>query len=239
MTTPPTTAMRIASASHDRQRRRSSARKISPSASTPPWPPPAGTRDGRGRRVASPDPPTSVDRRRIDFARPCVTLGSPTGQATDGALSLSRVAPPHQPGDIPSTMGPAGGMAERTNAQLLKSCEVQASVGSNPSPSAQRRPRVPLSNPPGRERDRDLYCSRSTTGMMVGGALKLMPNSSSIGTRYPRNASNASDSPRCRTPEVCLLPPTPSAASWHLPGHPPPPGVCVLRRAGPRSCSPW
>jgi hypothetical protein len=29
-----------------------------------------------------------------------------------------------------------GGMAERTNAQLLKSCEVQASVGSNPTPSA-------------------------------------------------------------------------------------------------------
>ncbi len=28
-------------------------------------------------------------------------------------------------------------MAERTNAQLLKSCEVQASVGSNPTPSAQ------------------------------------------------------------------------------------------------------
>ena len=27
-------------------------------------------------------------------------------------------------------------MAERTNAQLLKSCEVQASVGSNPTPSA-------------------------------------------------------------------------------------------------------
>ena len=30
----------------------------------------------------------------------------------------------------------SGGMAERTNAQLLKSCEAQASVGSNPTPSA-------------------------------------------------------------------------------------------------------
>ncbi len=29
-----------------------------------------------------------------------------------------------------------GGMAERTNARLLKSREVQASVGSNPTPSA-------------------------------------------------------------------------------------------------------
>ena len=42
----------------------------------------------------------------------------------------------HCPGDIRPTMGPAGGMAEWTNAQLLKSCEVQASVGSNPTPSA-------------------------------------------------------------------------------------------------------
>jgi hypothetical protein len=30
-------------------------------------------------------------------------------------------------------------MAERTNARLLKSREVQASVGSNPTPSAERR----------------------------------------------------------------------------------------------------
>ncbi len=30
----------------------------------------------------------------------------------------------------------AGGMAERTNARLLKSREVRASVGSNPTPSA-------------------------------------------------------------------------------------------------------
>jgi hypothetical protein len=40
-------------------------------------------------------------------------------------------------------------MAERTNAQLLKSCEVQASVGSNPTPSA----------PVGRDHyERGLWC---------------------------------------------------------------------------------
>ncbi len=32
-----------------------------------------------------------------------------------------------------------GGMAERTNARFLKSREVQASVGSNPTPSADTR----------------------------------------------------------------------------------------------------
>jgi len=41
-------------------------------------------------------------------------------------------------------------------------------------------------------RDPGLYWTRSTTGMMAGGALNLMPNSSRIGTRYPRNVSNAS-----------------------------------------------
>jgi hypothetical protein len=40
-------------------------------------------------------------------------------------------------------------MAERTNAQLLKSCEVQASVGSNPTPSAVvERSTLPLVNTP-------------------------------------------------------------------------------------------
>ena len=39
---------------------------------------------------------------------------------------------------------------------------------------------------------RDSYWTRSTTGMMAGGALSLIPNSSRMGTRYPRNASNAS-----------------------------------------------
>ena len=45
-----------------------------------------------------------------------------------------------------------GGMAERTNAQLLKSCEVQASVGSNPTPSAHRHEKK---STPRRSRHRD------------------------------------------------------------------------------------
>jgi hypothetical protein len=37
-------------------------------------------------------------------------------------------------------------MAERTNARLLKSREVQASVGSNPTPSAGQGP-IPVDTP--------------------------------------------------------------------------------------------
>ena len=59
----------------------------------------------------------------------------PRERLTDGARSrVLRVAPGRRlPWPAP------GGMAERTNARLLKSREVQASGGSNPPPSAQIR----------------------------------------------------------------------------------------------------
>ena len=43
------------------------------------------------------------------------------------------------PGHSATTLTESGGMAERTNARLLKSREVQASGGSNPPPSASQR----------------------------------------------------------------------------------------------------
>ena len=80
-------------------------------------------------------------------------VGAPAqGGARPGHAWTDRVAGPgtrarsagrwgagsREPGSGPLTCS-SGGMAERTNAQLLKSCEVQASVGSNPTPSAHER----------------------------------------------------------------------------------------------------
>ena len=74
--------------------------------------------DAAGRHLGLPRPQACVHRR----ARHRRRVGR---MVTAGPLAR------------PSrSIAPPGGMAERTNAQLLKSCEVQASVGSNPTPSA-------------------------------------------------------------------------------------------------------
>ena len=92
-----------------------------------------------------------------------------SGSAGQGALDLAERPTP-------------GGMAERTNAQLLKSCEVQASVGSNPTPSALCRSWRKTIRPSGGLRH--AYALKSTPTVVDG--VSVRSGARPVGQRYRR-----------------------------------------------------
>ena len=94
---------------------------------------PGGQRSGAAQRGHGlPRTPAGIPRR-AGCRRRAGGVGHGIGACT-ATVRFGPLRPWHQV--LPPTIGRPGGMAERTNAQLLKSCEAQASVGSNPTPSA-------------------------------------------------------------------------------------------------------
>ena len=105
---------------------------------TPAWP--MSSSSGPIRRPVR-QPTSSVVRRRLRGRRP--THGSMPFGRRSGRTTARRARPASRAVALSRHWDPCrlplqalGGMAERTNARLLKSREVQASVGSNPTPSA-------------------------------------------------------------------------------------------------------
>ncbi len=88
-----------------------------------------------GRHAGAPRGATASRRAATSWTSTTASLRSLTVLASSSSWRSGQEGPPV---GLTRSIDPPGGMAERTNAQLLKSCEVQASVGSNPTPSAQR-----------------------------------------------------------------------------------------------------